>query len=136
MAKINTLVFAGGAIHDWKGCSDEIVKVLSQRDEFEITRVEEDLDALVSPNLDPYDLVVFYYTLVKFRTHKRTGYSIMSLQVKATSVCTRQQIRSAGCPEYRSMVGAILSHIHATATIKSVSLIVNTKLRKGLTSLL
>ena len=39
MAKINTLVFAGGAIHDWKGCSDEIVKVLSQRDEFEITRV-------------------------------------------------------------------------------------------------
>ena len=25
MAKINTLVFAGGAIHNWKGCSEEIV---------------------------------------------------------------------------------------------------------------
>ena len=62
MGKINTLVFAGGAIHDWKGCSDAIVSSLSQRDEFEITRVEENLDALVSPNLDPYDLIVFYYT--------------------------------------------------------------------------
>ena len=28
MGKINTLVFAGGAIHDWKGCSDAIVNVL------------------------------------------------------------------------------------------------------------
>ena len=27
MGKINTLVFAGGAIHDWKGCSDAIVNV-------------------------------------------------------------------------------------------------------------
>ena len=63
MAKINTLVFAGGAIHNWKGCSEEIVKALSQRDEFEITTVEDDLDALVSPNLDPYDLIVFYYTV-------------------------------------------------------------------------
>ena len=52
MGKINTLVFAGGAIHDWKGCSQEIIKSLSQRDEFELTTVEEDLDALVSPNLD------------------------------------------------------------------------------------
>ena len=52
MGKINTLVFAGGAIHDWKGCSDAIVNALSQRDEFEITRVEEDLDALVAPNLE------------------------------------------------------------------------------------
>ena len=46
MGKINTLVFAGGAIHDWKGCSQEIIKSLSQRDEFELTTVEEDLDAL------------------------------------------------------------------------------------------
>ena len=59
MAKINTLVFAGGAIHNWKGCGEEIEKALSERDEFEITKVEDDLDALISPNLDPYDLIVF-----------------------------------------------------------------------------
>ena len=25
MGKINTLVFAGGAVHDWKGCSGAII---------------------------------------------------------------------------------------------------------------
>ena len=63
MKKINTLVFAGGAIHDWKGCSQEIVKSLSKTDDFEITVIEDDLDALVAPKLDPYDLIVFYYTV-------------------------------------------------------------------------
>ena len=31
MAKINTLVFAGGAIHNWKGCGEEIEKALGKR---------------------------------------------------------------------------------------------------------
>ena len=56
-----------------KAVSDEIVKVLSQRDEFEITRVEEDLDALVSPNLDPYDLIVFYYTIGEISDAQKNG---------------------------------------------------------------
>ena len=47
--------------------------VLSQRDEFEITRVEEDLDALVSPNLDPYDLIVFYYTVGEISDAQKNG---------------------------------------------------------------
>ena len=36
MEKINTLVFCGGEIHDWKGCGDEIVRFLSEREEFQI----------------------------------------------------------------------------------------------------
>ena len=51
MEKINTLVFCGGEIHDWKGCGDEIIKSLSECEEFQITRVDENLDALISPNL-------------------------------------------------------------------------------------
>ena len=60
MEKINTLVFAGGSIHDWKGCSEIIIDVLLDQNTFEITKIEDDLDALISPNLDPYDLIVFY----------------------------------------------------------------------------
>ena len=73
MGKINTLVFAGGAVHDWKGCSEVIIDALSQRDEFEITKVEEDLDALVAPNLDPYDLIVFYYTIGEITDAQKNG---------------------------------------------------------------
>ena len=46
MKKINTLVFAGGAIHDWKGCSQEIVKSLSKTDDFEITVIEDALNLI------------------------------------------------------------------------------------------
>ena len=73
MGKINTLVFAGGAVHDWKGCSGAIINELSKRDEFEITKVEEDLDALVAPNLDPYDLIVFYYTIGEITDAQKNG---------------------------------------------------------------
>ena len=73
MGKIKTLVFAGGAVHDWKGCSEAIIDYLSQRDEFEITKVEEDLDALVAPNLDPYDLIVFYYTIGEITDAQKNG---------------------------------------------------------------
>ncbi len=73
MKKINTLVFAGGVIHDWKGCSQEIVKSLSKTDDFEITVVEDDLDALVAQwrftqdieklNVENNDISDFAFTL-------------------------------------------------------------------------
>ena len=105
MGKINTLVFAGGAIHDWKGCSKEIVDALSQREEFEITTIEEDLDALVAPNLDAYDLIVFYYTVGEISdaqkngllNHIASGRGYVGVHSAADSF--------RGCPEYRSMVG-------------------------------
>ena len=63
VAKIKTLVYAGGTIHDWKGCGDKIQEALEGADQFEITRVDDDLDCLVAPNLDPYDVIVFYHTV-------------------------------------------------------------------------
>ena len=105
MSRINTLVFAGGAIHDWKGCSDTAIDWLSQRDEFEITKVEEDLDALVAPNLDPYDLIVFYYTVGEISdaqkngllNHIASGKGYVGIHAAADSF--------RECPEYRAMVG-------------------------------
>lgn len=105
MSRINTLVFAGGAIHDWKGCSDTAIEWLSQRAEFEITKVEEDLDALVAPNLDPYDLIVFYYTVGELSDAQKNG-----LLNHVASGNGYVGIHSAAdsfreCPEYRAMVG-------------------------------
>lgn len=105
MGKINTLVFAGGAIHDWKGCSDAIVNALSQRDEFEITRVEEDLDALVAPNLDAYELVVFYYTIGEISDAQKNGLLNHIASGKGYVGVHSAADSFRGCPEYRSMVG-------------------------------
>ena len=135
MGKINTLVFAGGAIHDWKGCSDAIANVLSQRGEFEITRVEEDLDALVSPNLDPYDLIVFYYTVGEISdaqkngllNHVASGKGYVGVHSAADSFPWMPRISFNGRRLF-------LLHIRATATIKSASLIANMKSRKDLTN--
>ena len=75
MEKIKTLVFAGGAIHDGKGCGQAIMEALSEREEFDLTYVEEDLDALIAPKLDPYDLIVFYYTVGEITDAQRDGLS-------------------------------------------------------------
>ncbi len=105
MGKINTLVFAGGAIHDWKGCSKEIVGALSQRDEFEITTIEEDLDALVAPNLDAYDLIVFYYTVGEISDAQKNGLLNHIASGKGYVGVHSAADSFRGCPEYRAMVG-------------------------------
>ena len=113
MEKINTLVFAGGSIHDWKGCSEVIVDVLSDQNTFEITKIEDDLDALISPNLDPYDLIVFYYTVGEINDAQKNG-----LLNHVSSGKGYVGIHSAAdsfrdCPEYRSMVGGhFVTHPH------------------------
>ena len=105
MGKINTLVFAGGAVHDWKGCSEAIINELSQRDEFEITKVEEDLDALVAPNLDPYDLVVFYYTIGEITDAQKNGLLNHIASGKGYVGVHSAADSFRECPEYRAMVG-------------------------------
>jgi type 1 glutamine amidotransferase len=105
MSRINTLVFAGGAIHDWKGCSDTAIDWLSQRDEFEITKVEEDLDALVAPNLDPYDLIVFYYTVGEISDAQKNGLLNHIASGKGYVGIHSAADSFRECPEYRAMVG-------------------------------
>ena len=105
MGKINTLVFAGGAVHDWRGCSAAIIDALSQREEFEITKVEEDLDALVAPNLDPYDLIVFYYTVGEITDAQKNGLLNHIASGKGYVGVHSAADSFRGCPEYRAMVG-------------------------------
>jgi len=105
MGKINTLVFAGGAVHDWKGCSEAIIDALSQRDEFEITKIEEDLSALVAPNLDPYDLIVFYYTVGEITDAQKNGLLNHIASGKGYVGVHSAADSFRECPEYRAMVG-------------------------------
>ncbi len=105
MGKINTLVFAGGAVHDWEGCSGAIIEALSQREEFEITKVEEDLDALVAPNLDPYDLIVFYYTIGEISDAQKNGLLNHIASGKGYVGVHSAADSFRECPEYRAMVG-------------------------------
>ena len=113
MKKINTLVFAGGAIHDWKGCSQEIVKSLSKTDDFEITLIEDDLDALVAPKLDPYDLIVFYYTVGEISDAQKNGLLNHISSGKGYVGVHSAADSFRGCPEYRAMVGGhFTTHPH------------------------
>ena len=105
MGKINTLVFAGGAVHDWEGCSGVIIAALSQREEFEITKVEEDLDALVAPNLDPYDLIIFYYTIGEISDAQKNGLLNHIASGKGYVGVHSAADSFRECPEYRAMVG-------------------------------
>ena len=105
MAKINTLVFCGGEIHDWKGCGDEIIKSLSECQEFQITRVDENLDALISPNLDSYDLIVFYYTVGEITDAQKNGLLNHIASGKGYVGIHSAADSFRGCPEYRAMVG-------------------------------
>ena len=73
MAKIKTLVYAGGRIHDWKGCGDRIQEALAADGRFDITRVDDDLDCLIAPNLDPYDVIVFYHTVTEITDAQLLG---------------------------------------------------------------
>jgi hypothetical protein len=71
VAKIKTLVYAGGTIHDWKGCGDAIQEALEAAGDFEITRVDDDLDCLL--DLGPYDLIVFYHTVTSITDEQLLG---------------------------------------------------------------
>ncbi len=71
MAKIRTLLYAGGEIHDWKGCGDAIQQALEEAGNFELTRVDDDLDCLT--RLEPFDVIVFYHTVGSITTEQLRG---------------------------------------------------------------
>ena len=108
---LKTLVFGGGTIHDWKGVTTAAEKALREAGGFEITKVEEDLNCLAAPNLDPYELIVFHYTLGELTDAQKNG--LLNWVAKGNGYVG---IHSAAdsfreCPEYRALVGGyFLTH--------------------------
>ena len=105
MEKIKTFVFAGGEIHDFKGGGEAIVEALSECEAFEITKIEEDLSVLVAPNLDPYDMVVFYYTVGEITDPQKNGLLNFVASGKGFVGVHSGADSFRECPEYRAMVG-------------------------------
>lgn len=105
MAKIKTLFFTGGEIHDWKGCGDAIEDVLKAVDDFDLTRVDDDLSVLEAPNLDPYDLIVFYYTVGELTGAQKNGLLNYVASGKGWAGCHSAADSFRECPEYQAMVG-------------------------------
>jgi len=71
VAKTRTLLYAGGEIHDWKGCCDAIQQALEEAGNFELTRVDDDLDCLT--RLEPFDVIVFYHTVGSITAEQLRG---------------------------------------------------------------
>jgi len=105
MGKIKTLVFAGGQIHDYKGCGQAIMEALSASDEFDLTYVENDLDALIAPKLDLYDAIVFYYTVGEITDAQRDGLSKFIASGKGYVGIHSAADSFREDPAYRAMVG-------------------------------
>ncbi|MEE2709867.1 MAG: ThuA domain-containing protein [Gemmatimonadota bacterium] len=105
MASHNTLVFAGGQIHDYKSAGPAIMDALSECDDLTLTYVEEDLDALAAPNLDAYDLIVFYYTVGDISDAQKNGLLNWVASGKGYAGIHSAADSFRSCPEYRAMVG-------------------------------
>lgn len=103
--KIKTLLATGGEIHDSKGCGDVVQKALEATGKFEITRVHEDLDAFVAPKLDPYDLIIFHWTVGTISDAQKHGLlkAVASGKGFVGWHSTADSFR--GDPEYAALVG-------------------------------
>jgi uncharacterized protein len=71
--KIKTLLLVGGEIHNFKGIGDVVEGFLKKTEKFDITRVDNDLDALKADRIAPFDLVVFYWTVGTIKEEQRQG---------------------------------------------------------------
>lgn len=105
MDKVKTLLYAGGEIHDFKGCGDELEKILRNAGRFGITRVDDDLSCLEPPNLDPFDLIVFYHTVGTISDAQKNGLLNWLAGGKAYVGVHSAADSFRECPEYRAMVG-------------------------------
>ena len=112
MQRIRTLVFTGGEFHDFERCGEAIVGALSKNERFEITKVENEFSILAAQKLNPYDLIVFYYTGGKITDAQKNG--LLNFIARGKGYVG---VHSGGvdtfreCPEYQAMVGGyFVSH--------------------------
>jgi len=113
LPKIRTLLFTGGSIHDWKGCGDVVEECLRGCADLELTKVQDDLSVLEAPNLDPYDLLVFYYTVGEISEAQKNGLLDWVASGKGYVGIHSAADSFRECPEYRAMVGGwFVTHPH------------------------
>ena len=113
MAKIKVLQFSGGQIHDWKAVGEEVNKTLTSVDDFEVTRVDEDLDIFTKPELDDYDVVVFYYTVGEITDAQKNGLLNWVAKGKGFVGIHSAADSFRNSPDFRSFIGGyFVTHPH------------------------
>jgi len=113
MARIKTLLSAGGEIHDYKGCGAEMADALQAAGDFDLTYVENDLSVLEAPRLDPYDLVAFYYTVGAITDAQKNGLLNFVASGKGFASAHSGADSFRDCPEYQAMLGGhFATHPH------------------------
>ncbi len=113
MAKVKTLLFTGGEIHDYKGVGKELYRALTDDGRFEITHVEDDLSALEAPNLDQYEVIVFFYTVGEISDAQKNGLLNFVASGRGYVGVHSAADSFRNCPEYRAMVGGyFVTHPH------------------------
>ncbi|MBT4979357.1 MAG: ThuA domain-containing protein [Gemmatimonadetes bacterium] len=103
MAKLKTLVFGGGEIHDWAGIQPKLVETLTAADAFDLDTVQEDLDAL--KDLSAYDVLVFHYTVGEISNEQRDGLSKWLAGGKGFVGIHSAADSFRGDPDFRNLVG-------------------------------
>lgn len=110
---INTLLLSGGEIHDWRGTGAAIKDALDADGDFEITYAQNDLSVLEGQGLDPYDLVVFYYTIGTITDAQKNGLLNFVARGKGYAGVHSAADSFRECPEYRAFVGGhFVTHPH------------------------
>jgi len=102
--KIKVLQFAGGQIHDWKGVGAEVSAVLKGAEEFEVTRVDEDLNVFAKP-LDQYDVIVFHYTVGEITDAQKDGLLNFIAKGKGFVGIHSAADSFRGSPDFRAFIG-------------------------------
>ena len=102
---VKTLVFAGGQIHDFHSVGTAAKNYLEEAGGFDITYVEEDLDTLAAPGLDPYELLVFHYTVGEISDAQKNGLLNWVSSGKGYVGIHSAADSFRGCEEYRAFVG-------------------------------
>jgi type 1 glutamine amidotransferase len=104
-APIKTLLLTGGPIHDGKAIGDIVQETLQKTGQFEVTRVHEDLDALLPERIAPFKLVVFYWTLGELTDAQKRG--LLNHIAAGNGYVTFHSGADSfrGDPDYRALVG-------------------------------
>lgn len=95
----------GGEIHDYQGCGSEIADALAASGDFDLTHVENDLSVFEAPRVEPYDLVVLYYTLGELSDAQKNGLLNFVASGKGFAGVHSAADAFRECPEYRAMIG-------------------------------
>ena len=100
------LLLGGGEFHDYRGCCEVMKQHLQElSSEYSTDLVINDLDVLIRPALDAYDILIFYWTKGSLTPEQKHGLLEWCAE-KGRFIgihCAATAFRD--CPEYEALLG-------------------------------